>query len=69
MRKYFVSFCYKEGSKVSFGNTSINYNGIFSYDNISELERLIQNYLVETGIQPQRDSVVILNWKKYDSPE
>ena len=69
MQKYFVSFCYKEDSNIAFGNATVNHSGIFSYDDISELDRLIQNYLLRTGVNPQNNSVVILNWKKYDIPE
>ena len=68
----FVSYTWgKNGRSFGFGNANYSGSGIFSYDDLKLVSEKVLADLKNSdpSLRNEEIIVVILNWRKYDSPE
>ena len=66
----FISYTWsKDNGNFGFGNFTVKGNGILSKNDLEAVEKQIKNDIKKDRQVDEDIIVVILNWRKYDSPE
>jgi hypothetical protein len=63
----FVSYRYVTKNNQGFGNTSINADGIYSMDDVREVQWEIEDCVKEKLKTDKSVDVIILTWRNYDT--
>ena len=66
MNKIHVAYSYTTNKHSGFGNTDFETDGIFSTDDVSRIEEIMESRLKDLFRKDKDIRVVVLSWQKYD---